>query len=117
MLTGRHSWLYYWIFPGGYRGQLAKTRNSILPLSPQRTRFGALEVLGRDADRELIRTLARRLAEDDPEASRLRAAMCQSVADGPRKKGGILAALRRSPLVGADLDLTRSHQDGRKVEI
>ena len=75
------------------------------------------EVLGRDADRELIRTLARRLAEDDPEASRLRAAMCQSVADGPRKKGGILAALRRSPLVGADLDLTRSHQDGRKVEI
>ena len=75
------------------------------------------EVLGRDADRELIRSLARRLAEDGPEASRLRAAMCQSVADGPRKKGGILAALRRSPLVGADLDLTRSHQDGRKVEI
>ena len=75
------------------------------------------EVLGRDADRELIRTLARRLAEDGPEASQLRAAVRQSVADGPRKKGGILAALRRSPLVGADLDLTRSHQDGRKVEI
>ena len=75
------------------------------------------EVLGRDADRELIRTLARRLADDGPEASRLRVAVRQSVADGPRKKGGILAALRRSPLVGADLDLTRSHQDGRKVEI
>ena len=75
------------------------------------------EVLGRDADRELIRSLARRLAEDGPEASRFRAAMRQSVADGPRKKGGILTALRRSPLVGADLDLTRSHQDGRKVEI
>ena len=78
------------------------------------TRF---EVLGRDADRELIRTLARRLAEDGPDASRLRAAVRQSVADRPRKKGGILAALRRSPLVGADIDLTRSHQDGRKVEI
>ena len=79
--------------------------------------LASFEVLGRDADRELIRTLARRLAEDDPEASRLRAAVRQSVADGPRKKGSILAALRRSPLVGADLDLTRSHQDGRKVEI
>jgi hypothetical protein len=32
------------------------------------------------------------------------------------KKGGILAALRRSPLVGADLNLTRSIEAGRKVE-
>jgi len=32
------------------------------------------------------------------------------------KKGGILAALRRSPLVGADLDLARSHETGRKVD-
>jgi hypothetical protein len=31
----------------------------------------------------------------------------------PPKKGGILAALRRSPLVGADLDLARSREDGR----
>jgi hypothetical protein len=28
--------------------------------------------------------------------------------DLPKKKGGILAALRRSPLVGADLNLARS---------
>ena len=32
----------------------------------------------------------------------------------PPKKGGILAALRRSPLVGADLDLARSNEAGRK---
>jgi hypothetical protein len=32
------------------------------------------------------------------------------------KKGGILAALRRSPMVGADLNLTRSIEAGRKVE-
>jgi hypothetical protein len=75
------------------------------------------EVLGRDADRELIRSLARRLAEDDPEASRLRATVSRSMAGEPPQRGGILAALRRSPLVGAaDLDLTRSREGGRKVE-
>jgi hypothetical protein len=75
------------------------------------------EVLGREADRDLIRSLARRLAEDGPAASRLRAAVSQSIAGEPPKKGGILAALRRSPLVDADLDLTRPRESGRKVEI
>jgi hypothetical protein len=75
------------------------------------------EVLGRHSDRDLIRSLARRLAEDGPEAARLRAAVSQSLAGEPPRKGGILAALRRSPLVGADLDLSRSHEAGRNVEI
>ena len=35
----------------------------------------------------------------------------------PARKGGILAALRRSPLVGADLDLPRSREAGRKVDL
>jgi hypothetical protein len=78
------------------------------------TRF---EVLGRDVDRDLIRSLARRLAEEGPDASRLRAAVSQTIAGEPPKKGGILAALRRSPLVGADLDLSRPREEGRKVEI
>lgn len=75
------------------------------------------EVLGRKADRDLIRSLARRLAEDGPEASHLRAAVSQTVACEPPKKGGVLAALRRSPLVGADLDLTRSREEGRRIEL
>ena len=75
------------------------------------------EVLGRDADRDLIRSLARRLAEDGPDASRLRAAVTQAITGEPPKKGGILAALRRSPLVGADLDLSRPREEGRKVKI
>jgi hypothetical protein len=33
----------------------------------------------------------------------------------PPKKKTILAALRRSPLVGADLNLTRSCETGRKI--
>jgi hypothetical protein len=75
------------------------------------------EVLGRDGDRDLIRSLARRLAEDGPEASRLRAAVSQTIAGKPPKRGGILAALRRSPMAGADLDLTRPREDGRKVDL
>ena len=74
------------------------------------------EVLGRDADRDLIRSLARRLAEEDPEASRLRAAVSRTITGEAPKRGGILAALRRSPLVGADLDVTRSREEGRSVE-
>ncbi|MEQ1515324.1 MAG: hypothetical protein ABL931_02405 [Usitatibacteraceae bacterium] len=75
------------------------------------------EVLGRDADRDLIRSLARRLAEDGPDASRLRAAVTQTIAGERPRTGGILAALRRSPLVGTDLDLNRPREEGRKVEI
>ena len=75
------------------------------------------EVLGRDGDRDLIRTLARRLAEDTPEASRLRTAVTRLVAGEPPPKGGILAALRRSPLVGADLDLSRPREEGRAVDL
>ena len=75
------------------------------------------EVLGLDADRDLIRSLAKRLAEDDPEAMRIRMAVSQTIAGEPPKKGGILAALRRSPLVGADLDFTRSREAGRKIDL
>jgi hypothetical protein len=75
------------------------------------------EVLGLDSDRELIRSLAKRLARNDSEALRIRASVSQTIAGEPPQKGGILAALRRSPLVGADLDLTRSHEAGRKVDL
>ncbi len=75
------------------------------------------EVLGRETDRDLIRSLARRLAEDSADASRLRAVVGQAVAGEPPKKGGILAALRRSPLVGADLDFARPREEGRKVNL
>jgi hypothetical protein len=75
------------------------------------------EVLGRDADRDLIRSLARRLAEDGPDASQLRAAVSQTMSGEPTIKGGILAALRRSPMVGADLIVARAREEGRKVDL
>lgn len=75
------------------------------------------EVCGRDTDRELIRALAQQLTEDGPEAARLRALVGQAIAEEPPQRGGILAALRRSPLVGADLDLERVRQDVRPVDL
>ena len=75
------------------------------------------EVLGLDSDRDLIRSLARRLAENGPDASRLRAVVSQSVSGEPPRKGGILQALRRSPLVGADIAPVRPFEPGRKVEL
>jgi hypothetical protein len=75
------------------------------------------EVLGRDADRELIRSLARRLAGGGPDLARIRATVRLTIAEERPKKGGILNALRRSPLVGADLDLNRPVTPGRRVDL
>lgn len=75
------------------------------------------EVLGLEADRALIRSLARRLAGDDPDAPKIRAALTGAMAANPPRKGGILAALRRSPLVGADLDIARERTPGRKLDL
>jgi len=75
------------------------------------------EVVGLDADRELIRSLARRLAENGPDATSIRATVRRTIAGEPPTKGGVLAALRRSPLVGADLDISRPVTHGRKVDL
>jgi hypothetical protein len=77
------------------------------------TRF---EVLGRDVDRDLIRSLAKRLAEDGPGAAHLRATVSRTLACESPRTGRILEALRRSPLVGADLIPDRPHETGRKVD-
>ena len=75
------------------------------------------EVLGLETDRDLIRSLARRLIQNDPEAIQIREEVNRKIADEPAKKGGILAALRRSPLVGLDIEINRSRETGRKVDL
>ena len=74
------------------------------------------EIQGLDSDRELIRSLAKRLTESDGDAKRIRAALKRFVAS-KQPTGGILAALRRSPLVGAELNLERSTTHGRTVDL
>ena len=65
------------------------------------------EVLGLDTDRGLIRSLAKRLAGSGADATRIRATVARSISGDAGKKGGILKALRRSPLIGTDLGRTR----------
>ena len=77
------------------------------------TRF---EVLGLESDRDLIRSLAKKLAQDDEEASRIRSEVMRTVSHAPAK-GRILAALRRSPLVLADLIVERAPAGSRKVDV
>jgi len=79
--------------------------------------FTRFEVMALDSDRALIRTLARRLAEEGPEAEQVRSAVKTAVAGEPPKPGNILTALRRSPLAGADLDISRPREEGRKVDL
>ena len=76
--------------------------------------LGRFEVRGLEADKALIRGLARRLAANDQAAGALRSELARRIAGSePPRAGGILAALRRSPLVGAELDLTREETPGR----
>ena len=75
------------------------------------------EVLGLDTDRDLIRSVARRLAEEGPDSARIRATIGRTISDDPPKRGGILQALLRSPLVGADLEFERSRETGRKFDL
>lgn len=75
------------------------------------------EVLALETDRELVRSLARRLAEEGPQAEKARQALKALVSEDPQKFGGILSALRRSPLVAADLDLSRPRDQGRSVDL
>lgn len=70
------------------------------------------EVQGLEADRELIRALAPRLAEGGPASIPMRATVNQLVAAGAPLKGRILMALRRSPFADADLHISRERPTG-----
>jgi hypothetical protein len=73
------------------------------------------EVMGLEADRELIRAFARRLAENDPEAAEIRVSVRNKITPATSRKGGVLAALRQWPL--AELNLTRPYTEGRKIDL
>ena len=66
--------------------------------------------MGNATQKRALRNYRRRLGKRG-------AAVSRSIAGEPPQKGGILSALRRSPLVGADLNLTRSREAGRNVDL
>ena len=82
----------------------------------QKRGIARFEVLAPDADRDLIRSLAKKLAQDDSEARRIRSEITRAISGQPQK-GGVLATIRRSPLVGADLKINRPFDTGRKVDL
>ena len=77
------------------------------------------EVLSPQGDKELIRSLAKRLARNDAEAARIRNEVSRSIMGEPVDKGGIFAALQRSPMAKgeAELELQRPSDNGRKVDL
>ena len=70
------------------------------------------EVLALKKDRELIREVARKLAETTPEAEKMRASMLQTIAKKSSTKGGILKILRTWPLAELDLHGNRHRGHG-----
>lgn len=76
------------------------------------------EVRGLDEDKELIRGLAQRLSQlGEADAVQLRLDLAQRVVAEPQRRCGILAALRRSTLMGARLHLMRETGHGRQVDL
>ena len=77
------------------------------------------EVLTPEGDKELIRSLAKRLIRNDAEAVRIREEISRSVLGEPASKGGIFAALQRSPMAKGEteIELQRPFDSGRKVDL
>jgi hypothetical protein len=75
------------------------------------------EVVGRESDRGLLRTIARQLADEGAAAQKLRAVLRDVMGSPQAGKGQIFAALRRSPLVGAELHLDRPFEEGREIDL
>ncbi|HEV8680106.1 MAG TPA: hypothetical protein VGQ90_12085 [Stellaceae bacterium] len=72
---------------------------------------------GLERDRELVRKFANRLAANDPEAERLRQSVALNLGEKPLTGKDIWEALRRSPLVAADLTVDREFTAGRDVDL
>ena len=73
------------------------------------------EVLGLKKDRELIREVARKLAESTPEADQIRTSIRQTTSEKASRKGSLLEVLRTWPL--AELNLKRPYTTGRKIDL
>ena len=75
------------------------------------------EVRGREVDKPLLRALADRLAVGGSEADALRATLRAELAPEAQRRGGVFAALRRSPHVGVDIAVEREVTPGREIDL
>ena len=91
------------------------------PTQPHRTpqpppALARIEVCAPEPDRALLLALARRLTAVGPVAAHARATLERLLTTLP-PTDGILAALRRSPMVDAGLDLSRPRIQGRDSDL
>ena len=120
LLSGDTPWIY---FQSNLRIDLMTTdaQRKAVDSFRRRSRKAGLvrfEVSAPDRDKALVREVAKQLAQRGPLAEGVRAKLRKIVASSePRPTGGIWRALRRSPLVGADLDTPRAPGGGRKVAL
>jgi hypothetical protein len=80
--------------------------------------LGRFEMIAPKEDQELLRGLARLMSRDEAKRQMFRRWAAETlglVQNG--RKGGVVAALRKSPLVGVDLDVSRSTDDARDVPL
>lgn len=75
------------------------------------------ELKSKESDRNLLRTLARKLMQEGREVDELRCIIRENVDGDEPQKGGILRALMNSPFAGSDLDLSRPFNPGRKIDL
>jgi transposase len=75
------------------------------------------EVLGLEIDRDLIRSLAKQLTQNDSEARRLRSEIKRNLSGDSRRRGGLLAVLQLPALEGLELEITRPLDPGRDVTL
>jgi hypothetical protein len=75
------------------------------------------EVLGRRDDKDLLRVVAKKLAESGEAESALRQSIAKIVEFKSDTRGEILAALRNSPLAGSGIRFKREKTSGRKIEL
>jgi hypothetical protein len=108
----------------GYAASLQKRKIYVALRDLAAERHGLLRVIDESGHdylypKTFFRTIASPPAVERavPATARVRSAMRRAISGEPPKKGGILAALRRSPLGGADLDLSRSVTKGREVDL
>jgi hypothetical protein len=111
-------WIYYRVYKHLSVSNLSQKRavNNYRKRLHKRG-MARFEVLGLSTDRDLIRSLAKRLAGDSQDSARIRAEVRRTISGEPPNKGAILSALRRSPLVGAELNLERPFPADREVDL
>jgi hypothetical protein len=83
----------------------------------RRSGLGRFEVQGRVADKKLLRELARKLAENSADSTRMRQTLADAVSNANEPTGSVWAALRRSPLVGGDVEFERIRAKPRTVNL